>query len=561
MKFKSMILTFALYPAAALIAQQTVPFTIVGRIQSFKLVAGCAQTDALCDAFMKVNGITIHIPRNTVMIFPATYLTPNDTFKFQANVHPKAIPTDALQPFSGLALEDPAPFTPLAAFEAEIVGNSLPASGATPTEYVAGLVRISQQALNTSDGYILAIDTKGELTIGPEGAAITDPSVTRVRINDPFLAGTTSGRYSAGGSFDERFTADQQNATIKSATGYPMCIPRSASDPRCPSINRPTCTPGVLTDPSCPASTLPSVPRTRFTMGPIDAMTRLPATALGGPGIFPAPPCTGCDPHEQTPFQVGDRITFSGTLAKDATGIYVSAHTITAWVAIYTEPGKDPAYLSIEKSIVGTSGIPFTGIFQETGPGKVVPGATGTTRLRIEAVVTDPSRSVNVFALDLTGGPADPVERSLSLPGTAKLRPAPRPRVAPSGFATMPASAKPPFGRVRLNVDRALFLPPTRELRVRFAGNAATVASKLFANGVSSGEYDAPTGEFLFPENLVFGQRPVPANFENVCFVSKGTGPLTTLGRGTGAIPPGPPVPPLVPFPSSGHSSPEVPCP
>ncbi|MDQ2950008.1 MAG: hypothetical protein M3Y27_29405, partial [Acidobacteriota bacterium] len=407
MKFKSMIFALALHPAAALIAQQTVPFTIVGRIQSFKLVAGCAQTDALCDAFMKVNGITIHIPRNTVMIFPATYLTPNDTFKFQANVHPKAIPTDALQPFSGLALEDPAPFTPLAAFEAEIVGNSLPAAGGLPVEYVAGLVRISQQALNISDGYILAIDTRGELTVGPEGAAISDPSVTRVRINDPFLAGTTSGRYSAGsfgapigGSFDGRFTADQQNATIKAATGYPMCIPRSASDPRCPSTNRPTCTPGVLTDPSCPASTLPSVPRTRFTMGPIDAMTRLPATALGGPGIFPAPPCTGCDPREQAPFQVGDRITFSGTLAKDATGTYVSAHTITAWVAIYTQPGTNPAYLSIEKSIVGTSGIPFTGIFQETGPGKVVPGATGTTRLRIEAVVTDPSRSVNVFALD-----------------------------------------------------------------------------------------------------------------------------------------------------------------
>ena len=71
------------------------------------------------------------------------------------------------------------------------------------------------------------------------------------------------GRYSIGQAIgapgvwsDVRFTADQDNPTIHSMTGYPMCIPRLApgtydpntgttnpaggfDDPQCPEINRP----------------------------------------------------------------------------------------------------------------------------------------------------------------------------------------------------------------------------------------------------------------------------------------------------------------------------------
>jgi len=34
------------------------------------------------------------------------------------------------------------------------------------------------------------------------------------------------------------FTADEENPSITSFSGFPMCIPRSAADPACPSANR-----------------------------------------------------------------------------------------------------------------------------------------------------------------------------------------------------------------------------------------------------------------------------------------------------------------------------------
>ena len=71
----------------------------------------------------------------------------------------------------------------------------------------------------------------------------------------------TKGRYSAGKSADPRFAVDQNNPTVTSETGYPMCIPSvspyvdgtdgsegpslsllnpdSPQDPQCPEKNRP----------------------------------------------------------------------------------------------------------------------------------------------------------------------------------------------------------------------------------------------------------------------------------------------------------------------------------
>jgi hypothetical protein len=251
---------------------------------------------------------------------------------------------------------------------------------------------------------------------------------------------------------------------------------------------------------------------------------------------------------------VGDRITFAGTLAKDAAGNkYISAHTITAWVGIYTQPKKDPAYLSIEVSLLATGGVPFTGVGQENGPG----GGIGSTRIKMEVVTTDPTRPVAVFALDfLSPGPGAPrvaTERSLAMTAAAAaLARAKKNAVIPS--MTFAPSAKPPFGRLRLVVDRANFLPPSRELRVRFVGSTA-VKSPGVANGVLANEYKAPVGEFIFPENLVFGQPAVPANFENLCFLFTGIGPLDTLGRTAG-----PTVGRLSPWPDSGHMTPESAC-
>jgi hypothetical protein len=561
----------ALLAGISATAQQTVPFNLVGPIQDFTLDSGA---DPLSGAKMKINGITVTIPKNTIIFFPARLLTPNDVFKFKANDHPHAVPGDTPFPKSGLALEDPVDVRPLAAFEGSIVGNILPIAG-VPT-YVAGLVHISQQSLNTSDGYILNIDyAKGELTVGPEASTnAADSAAVHVRINDPALQAPDPragfGRYGKGGSFDERFTSDQDNATIRSATGYPMCIPRTdpavTDDPDCPKKNRPI---GSILNPLSPVPPAPPLPNItgflpRFTMGATDAMAGITVQ----PGVSPAPPCAPvgapvpCDSRKQAPFVKGDRLTFSGTLALDKTVTppvtYISAHTITASVAIYTEPNKNPAYLSLELSLIGTGGVPFAAP-QESGPGRAIAGATFTTRLRIEALATDPRRAVEISALDYTSTGGTPViERSMALAAGSVTRP----RNAPVGKLTMPPSSKPPFGRLRLNVDRANYLPPPREILIRFAlqptETQAQVASQnpAVANGVWAGQYSAPVSEFLFPENLIYGDRPVPSNFENICFLLTGSGPLATLGRTAG-----PPVGPLAPWPGSGHNTPQSTCP
>lgn len=535
--------------ALSLQAQQTVPFNLIGPIQAFALEPGCA--DPLCGAAMKVNGVTVTIPKNTIMFFPARLLTPNDAFKFKAYDHPHAAPGDPVFPNSGLAIEDPPDVRPLASFEASITGNITSVAGVPA--YVAGLIHISQQSLNTADGYILHIDyIKGELIVGPEASTNPDdPAAVHVRINDPVLQAPDPrngfGRFGKGGSFDERFTADQENATIRSATGFPMCIartdPAATDDPDCPKKNRPAAGPGFLQ---------------RFTMGAIDAMQGIAPQ----PGVSPAPAHTECDPRKQAPFVTGDRITFSGTLALDKSVTppvtYVSAHTITAWLGIYTEPLKNPAYLSLEVSLIGTGGIPFA-VPQETGPGRAIPGGNFTTRLRIEALTTDPSHAVEISALDYTSSGGTPVvERSMALAAGSKTRP----KNGPVGRLTMPPSSKPPFGRLRLNVDRANYLPAPREILIRYALQPAETQAQVanqnpaIANGLWFGQYSAPVNEFLFPENLVYGDRPVPANFENFCFLWTGSGPLTTLGRMAGPV-----VGKLSPWPDSGHNSPQATCP
>ena len=227
--------------SSVLLAQtQTVPFNIFGHIQSFKLDTDCP-TNLLCGATMKVNGITVMLPKNTIIWFPAAFLTPNDVFRWMGPDSAKPsgatdvnLPGFPLQPSSGLALEDPTP--PIASFEAQITGNITTLSGGTAKMYIAGLVKISQQSLNATDGFILGIDqVKGELTVGPESAALSDPAAVKVRINDP------EGRFGLKRpSYDWRFAVDDENATIHSATGYPMCIPRSPADVECPDGNRPT---------------------------------------------------------------------------------------------------------------------------------------------------------------------------------------------------------------------------------------------------------------------------------------------------------------------------------
>jgi hypothetical protein len=146
----------------------------------------------------------------------------------------------------------------------------------------------------------------------------------RARINSPV------GRYGLSQTPDQRFTADEDNPTIRAESGYPMCIarfdPTVATDSLCPQWNRPV-------DPQTGAY------QTIFTMPPPPAVS--PTPAAGSP--MPPPDAT-----QQAPFEINDFITYSGTLVKDSADSYISAHTIVANLGIFTASGTMPAYIAIE---------------------------------------------------------------------------------------------------------------------------------------------------------------------------------------------------------------------
>jgi len=84
---------------------------------------------------------------------------------------------------------------------------------------------VSQLDLAFSSGTIQNIETDGRIKIlnGPV-----------LRINDPRAV------YSKGYDRLPFYTADDENPSITSFSGFPMCVPRNDSDPQCPKSNRPT---------------------------------------------------------------------------------------------------------------------------------------------------------------------------------------------------------------------------------------------------------------------------------------------------------------------------------
>lgn len=514
----------------------TTPFNIIGYIQSFKLCdpaynitpsTPCDKNNPRAAATMKVNGITIIIPENLKIIMPGTYLTAQDIFKGSKGTAAGGLSTPEQ---SGLAIDDQhPPGKPYIPFTAEISGNIAKDPATTKIEYIAGLVNISQGVLQTSAGYIRDIDyAKGELLVTPDISNQTNQ--VRVRLNDPPLKadGTGPGRFSKGSidaKDDNRFMVDQGNPTVHAMTGYPVCIPTSINgDPRCPMKNRMKTSDGKFLR--------------RYTIGPKIAETtnRIP--------VANAPLCQDCDPNFMVPLVEGDYVIFSGIWIDDSinptnpTG-YISAYSLEANLGIYTSPGENPAYVAIEESHWGTGGIPFDDLPQETGPGKpAVPGQNLVTRFFIVGFTTDPSRNIKIVALDVdsvTGDEQNP-PRILSV-------------ISPEPNA--------PVGRFRRTVEQSVFLPPTREIQARIFG-VTSVPDDNIANGLEWGQYTAPVGEYLFPEGRAWGSPEVPMNFENLCFLAKGAGPLDTLGRdktpGAGCPDATCQLKQLKPWPDSGHA-------
>jgi hypothetical protein len=92
---------------------------------------------------------------------------------------------------------------------------------------IAAQVYISQFFTEASSGFIEKVNFDGSIKI------LNGPTI---RINDP------NAVYSVGYTGSPFMTADDESPSITSFSGFPMCVPRSATDSLCPASNRPTIT-------------------------------------------------------------------------------------------------------------------------------------------------------------------------------------------------------------------------------------------------------------------------------------------------------------------------------
>ncbi len=522
----------AAIPAAVIpVVASSTQFDITGFIQKATVDT---PSDPHSGGTLVVNGHTVVIPRELVVILPANALTWQELF-----THAPAPYTDVA---TGMALDDsPQPPT---TYEVNVIGNRV--VNGSGDRYIAGLVHVSQQDLNSGTGYISDINyANGELEVG--GTPGTPGTGNRVRINDPANASAKdengapgSGRYGRAGSPDDRFQVDQDNPTILAETGFPMCIPRvtadpntagNPDDPQCPRTNRPiytgSDTSGVTPQPALPAN------GAFYTLFRMDSPANVDAnTCVRG---------TCADPRQQAPFEVGDYVTFAGSLEKDGAGAsYVSAHTITASLGIYTQPGIDPAYVSIEVSLIGTGGLTVFG------------AGEAAARTRFEGMATDETRLIRLYGVDInpTTGATTDREWGTILPDQGPPTGAVRGRwrfrpPCTAAVATTKACTAPPAGQ---------FIPPTREVRAVVTGlsqfNPGTIipngssqvpgtpTAKTTANGIFYGQYHAPIGEYIFPENVP--GTPIPENNVNsIPFLALG-GYQSITGTQAGVLDPWP---------------------
>ncbi|HXI30325.1 MAG TPA: hypothetical protein VNG89_17930, partial [Vicinamibacterales bacterium] len=497
-------------------------FDITGFLQSATLDgvgSGMAQGGHLV-----VNGHTVTVPSTTIVIMPATALTWAELF------------ATAPPPYTGIATGmaiDDGPTPPMGSYQVHVVGNKV---GGV---YIAGLITIAQDALNSGAGYINFIDyATGEIFVG--GTTADRSTGARVAINDPV------GRYGRVVSPDTRFTVDSENPTIRSVTGYPMCLPRVAPptvDPQCPQSNR--------------AGVAPAFFGT-FTMN---------AYAVGS--------ATGpLDPRFQAPFEIGDYVTFAGTLVHDGAtptaasvavspfNTYISAHTIVDNIAIYTSPGTDPAYVAIDVALMGTGGVTAAGLTE------------AAARTRFEGFSTDVTRNVHLFGIDVISPSGATGDRDwgrvgvdngiVALGGAVAGRWRFRPPCTATVVGPNTKGCTPPAS--------GTFVPATREVRAVIENTTGTQAARIVAaNGLTTGQYHAPIAEYIFPEQIPGAPVP-PANFETMPFLASGgytsaggfvasaslTGPFPPFDPGTVAVGalnpwpadaaplPPPPVPPSV---------------
>ena len=448
------------------------PFEMTGFIQQATLdapAAGAAAGDPFRGGTLTINNHVVVIPRYTIFQMPATSLTWVELFALAPAPWRERSQT-------GLALKDTP--RPDYTFEVTVQGNRVEPGG----RYIAGLVFVSNQSLQSHQGFISRIDyANGELIVGG----------SRVRLNDPI------GRFGRARSHDVRFTIDEDNPTIKTETGYPMCLPRTnpsvADDPLCPQGNRPAGANGSFAQ--------------IFTMAERPAPT---AAELQNPTLRRVM----LDPWRAAPFEVGDYVTVRGPIVKDtATTQYIAAYAIDAGIGIFTAPFTTPTYVSIDVVLMGTGPLNDPTIAQE-----------GAKRARVEGFTTDASTPVKVSAVDVNACTGEAVDRLWNLEA---VDPGP-----PNGAVAGRWRFQP--GAPLFDLKGFPFLPPTRE--VHAVSNNGVVTTM---NGLRAGEYTSPNQEFILPENRGIGTPVVAANFEAMPFLVQGSGPRGSSGY-TGQLTPWP---------------------
>lgn len=542
-------------------------FDITGFIQEATLDstgAICNPTNPrLAGGTVTLNGQKIVIPCNTVLQMPAGTLSWADLFNPGKGLAPTAIAPvgqtglalgDLLGSTYGATIAATAPGllsfkmrsdsssalqtrsnASLPSYEIRVLGNVV--NGRS----IAGLVFISQQSLNAGQGRVSCIDyASGEMQVGgvptdpSDGKACPVPAavgVARVRLSDSI--GRFGKRHAAVGKcagavncveeagLDARFASDTDNPTVHATTGYPMCVARlnpftAGVDPLCPQSNRPVA-PACKSFPSTsgipPFAAQTSGYCTTFIMD-------LPGAKATAGLSCPGPGCP-TDPTRQAPIQIGDTIVFQGTLKSDANGFYVSAHTVAVNLGIYTQPNSKPAYVFVQEVLAGTAALPVAGLAQEA-----------TERVKFVGFTTDPTNLVDLYALDqnpLTGVVSERLLSTQSPMSNAQL------------------------GRFRTPTNNGgIFLPPTRNYRAVSRTLCAdlpagpftnclleangSAARNTFANGLIAGQFSLPNFDFVFPENLVFGQWLVPNNFQDLPFLYCGSGPLDGPGTSSPVV-------------------------
>ncbi|RDW65390.1 hypothetical protein BP5796_10082 [Coleophoma crateriformis] len=250
MHFFYKALSFLLYLSLTL--AQILPFSVTGFLDSAQANAGTAVNRG---GTVTISGYTVTIPDNLLVEFPALFV-PFAEFTAGERAGPNEVTING-----------------------NIVGGQI----------IAGQMFMSQLSLAFGSGVISKLDTDGKITLA---------SGPVLRINDP------RARYSAGYTNVPFFTADDENPSISSFSGFPMCVPRSASDAQCPQSNRPA-----------------------------------GATSFNVPQAL-----------NMVPIQVGDYVEYSGVQFQGVTLVY----EMTVNVDIKTS-GTQPGFVRIEETIIGVA--------------------------------------------------------------------------------------------------------------------------------------------------------------------------------------------------------------